>query len=142
MSFDMIDGMVARKYNKATKFGGFLDSVFDRISDFLIITAFAFGGIVRWEIAAPFLLFSFMISYARSRSETLAKDKNISFAVGLMERTERLVLTILALILYILFPNVLFWELNIAEIIFVVLITLSFYTIYQRILHAYKNLQK
>src|SRR6266480_3377794 len=43
--FDLVDGMVARKYNKVTAFGGFLDSTLDRVSDFLIITAFAFAGI-------------------------------------------------------------------------------------------------
>src|SRR5579863_7156235 len=55
--FDMLDGMVARKYHKVTKFGGFLDSTMDRVSDFLLITAFAFTGIVTWLIVAPLLLF-------------------------------------------------------------------------------------
>jgi len=54
----MLDGMVARKYHKVTAYGGFLDSTMDRVADFLIITAFSFGGIVRWEIVAPLLLFA------------------------------------------------------------------------------------
>src|SRR6185312_962192 len=36
--FDAIDGYVARKQNKVTPFGGFLDSTLDRIADFLFIT--------------------------------------------------------------------------------------------------------
>src|SRR6185369_14852266 len=88
----------------------------------------------------PSLLFSFMISYTRSRSETLAKDKTVSFAIGIMERTERLLLTILALILFILFPNTIFLKLNIAEWVFIILGVLSFYTMLQRILYAYKKL--
>jgi archaetidylinositol phosphate synthase len=139
-SFDLIDGMVARKYNKVTPFGAFLDSTLDRLSDFLMITAFAFAGIVRWEIVAPFLLFSFMISYARSRSETLVKDKTTSFAVGLIERTERLMAIILALLLYIFFPNFIILIFNLAECIFILLIVLSFFTLLQRILYAYKKL--
>jgi len=136
--FDLIDGIVARKYNKVTAFGGFLDSTLDRVSDFLLITAFAFGHIVRWELVAPFLLFSFLISYTRSRGE-LANPK-VSFAVGLIERMERLVLTIFALLLYVLFPYMVFWSFNSAEIIFILLLILSFYTVYQRIMHAYKKL--
>jgi len=136
--FDLIDGMIARKYNKVTAFGGFLDSTLDRVSDFFIITAFAFSGIVRWEIAAPLLLFSFLISYTRSRGELA--NSSVSFAVGLIERTERLILTITALVLYMLFPNVILWGLNIAEITFVILVVLSFYTFIQRVLHAYRKL--
>lgn len=141
--FDMIDGMLARKYNKVTTFGSFLDSTLDRVSDFFIITAFAFGGIVRWEIVAPFLLFSFLISYTRGTSEKLALSKNdttTKFNVGVIERTERLVGTIAALILYMIFPTMKIWGLNIAEVVFIVLVVLSFYTSLQRIMYASKKL--
>jgi len=138
--FDLIDGMVARKYNKVTTFGAFLDSTLDRVSDFFIISSFAFAGIVRWEIVAPLLLFSFLISYARSRSETLAKDKTLTFAVGIIERTERLMLLLLALLLYLCLPHYMILNLNIAEIIFVGLACLSFYTVVQRMVYAYKKL--
>lgn len=136
--FDLMDGMIARKYNKVTAFGGFLDSTLDRVSDFFLITAFAFAGIVRWEIAAPLLLFSFLISYTRSRGELA--NPHVSFAVGLIERTERLILTIAALILFILFPNFIFQTLNIAEIVFAILAALSGYTFIQRVMHAYRKL--
>src|SRR5258708_3823022 len=86
--FDMIDGLVARSYHKVTNFGGFLDSTMDRFADFLTITAFAFANIVRWEIAMPLLLFAYLTSYIRSRGE-LANPK-VNFAMGLIERSERL----------------------------------------------------
>lgn len=141
--FDMVDGMVARKYHKVTAFGGFLDSTLDRISDFFMITAFAFGGIVRWELVAPLLLFSFLISYARGTSEKLAYakgDTKTKFNVGLIERTERLFITCLALILFMLFPTFSFVGLNIAEIVFAILVLLSGYTSWQRIMYAKSHL--
>lgn len=141
--FDFIDGMVARKYNKVSAFGGFLDSTLDRIGDFLIISAFAFAGIVRWEIVAPLLLFSFLISYARGTSEKVALaqgDTTTKFNVGMIERTERLGTVILALILYMLLPQLTFGEFNIAEILFGILMILSGYTVFQRIMYAYKKL--
>lgn len=141
--FDFFDGMVARKFNKVTVFGGFLDSTLDRVADFLFITAFSFAGIVRWEIAAPLLLFSFLTSYARGTSEKLAyanHDTKTNFAVGFIERTERLIGIVLALILYMLLPQVSLLGFNIAECILLILTLLSGYTVLQRIFYAKKHL--
>lgn len=135
---DMLDGMIARKYHKVTAFGGFLDSTVDRVADFFLITAFAFTGIVRWEIAAPLLLFAYLTSYVRSRGE-LANSK-VSFAMGLIERPERIILIFLSLVLYLIFPKANYFGLNIAEAAFVFIALLSLYTVFQRIMHAYKKL--
>jgi len=130
--------MVARKYHKVTSFGGFLDSTMDRFADFLLITAFAFAGIVSWKIVAPFILFAYLTSYVRSRGE-LANPK-VSFAVGLIERSERIALIFFSLLLFIIFPTSYFFGLNIAEVTFLLLTLLSLYTVIQRIAHAYKYL--
>jgi archaetidylinositol phosphate synthase len=136
--FDLLDGMVARRYKKVSAFGGFLDSTLDRVGDFLLITPFAFAGIVGWEIVAPLLLFAFLTSYIRSRGE-LAKP-SVSFAVGIIERTERLIIIFLALLLYVLLPNLLLAGFNVVEVSFLFLGILSVYTVYQRVIFAYKNL--
>jgi phosphatidylglycerophosphate synthase len=135
---DLLDGMIARKYKKVSAFGGFLDSTMDRIGDFFLITPFAFAGIVRWEIAAPLLLFSFMTSYIRSRGELA--NPNVSFAVGLIERTERILIIFVTVLLYILLPNFSFAGLNVVEYSFTLLLLLSFYTVLQRVAFAYKKL--
>src|SRR6185437_13696754 len=111
---DLLDGMVARKFHKVTSFGGFLDSTMDRFSDFLVITAFSFGGIVRWDITALLFLFSFLTSYIRSRGE-LASQKHVSFAVGWIERPERLVLIFISLIAYVFLPHVMISGYNLLE---------------------------
>lgn len=136
--FDMIDGLVARKYGKVTAFGGFLDSTLDRVGDFLLITPFAFADIVGWHIVAPLLLFAFMTSYIRSRGE-LANPK-VSFAVGVIERTERLLVIFVALLVYALLPNLILAGFNVMEISFIFLGFLSLYTVLQRIMYAYKHL--
>lgn len=136
--FDLIDGMVARKYKKVTAFGGFLDSTLDRVGDFLLITPFAFAGIVGWEIVAPLLLFAFLTSYIRSRGELA--NPSVSFAVGIIERTERLGIIFFSLLLYTFIPNTIFAGFNIMEISFILLGILSFYTVLQRIAFAYKKL--
>ena len=92
---DGCDGAIARLTQKSTKFGGFFDSVMDRISEFFIF----FGLIIfNWNIYLwNFLdmkliifityLISFMISYCRARAEVFFKG---DFDTGLMARSERL----------------------------------------------------
>ena len=137
--FDFVDGMVAKKYNKVTDFGGFFDSLIDRIADFLFISAFAFSGIARWEIIAPLLLSSFLTSYIRSRAG-LATNSHNEFAVGLIERPERLGCIALSLVTYMLFPKFYVAGFNASELILIVLTVLSFYTTLQRVIYAYKKL--
>jgi archaetidylinositol phosphate synthase len=136
---DLLDGMVARASGKVTAFGGFLDSTIDRFADFVVIAAFGFAGIVAWEIILPLILVSFLISYIRSRTE-LAATKPLSAAVGIVERTERLIFVFIGLLLYQLFPDAAVSGLNLAEISFVILGLLSVFTVGQRVRFAYKNL--
>ena len=139
---DTLDGMVARKYNKVTPFGGLLDSTMDRVSNFFVITAFAFSGIVRWEIIAPLLLFAFLTSYVRAQGGVRSKTDPANFAsgIGFIEHSERMIWIIVSLLLYLLLPKIFVWGFNIAEISFIVLTVLSLYTVIQRISYAYKNL--
>lgn len=136
---DLLDGMVARASGKVTAFGGFLDSTIDRFADCAVIAAFGFAGIVGWNIVLPLIVASFMISYIRSRTE-LAAMGQLKAAVGLIERTERLIAVFLALLLYIIFPDFTLWSLNIAGLVFALLTVLSVYTVGQRVAFAYKHL--
>lgn len=136
---DFLDGMVARKYGKVTAFGGFFDSVIDRVSDFLTISAFGFGGIVRWDLVISVLFVSFLISYIRSRGE-LASEKRVKIAIGLIERTERLLMLFFALLFYLFIPQFTYHYYNPAELDFIILLILSVITIAQRFAFAYRKL--
>ncbi|MGB4965864.1 MAG: CDP-alcohol phosphatidyltransferase family protein [Microgenomates group bacterium] len=137
---DFIDGAIARSQGKTSKFGGFLDSVVDRGVDFMLICAFGFAGLARWEIIVPLALVSFLISYARSRGE-LASGGSVIFNVGIVERTERLITIYVGFILFLLFPLVRIQTMNVLEIVFVILLILSGFTVWQRVKYAYEKLQ-
>lgn len=137
---DMLDGMVARAQNRVTAFGGFLDSTIDRFADFTVIAAFAFAGLVSWNIVAPLLLLTYLISYIRSRTE-LASPKKITASVGLVERTERFIIVFVALAIYAIWPNAEFWGQNLIAITFIVLAALSLITVLQRVAFAYRTLK-
>jgi len=89
---DMLDGAVARIGRKSTVFGEFLDSTVDRLSDFAIYAGIAVGYALADPANATFVLLamlsflnSFMISYAKARSENLIE----SCPVGYWQRGER-----------------------------------------------------
>ncbi len=102
---DMLDGPLARRSNRASLFGAFLDSTIDRYSDFFI-----FGGIAlffardnqgTWLlISLGILLGAFVTSYAKSRAETLIQ----SCPVGIFERPERIIITALGSLIWPLMP--------------------------------------
>lgn len=97
--FDMLDGNVARLTGNVTKFGGFLDSSLDRVSDmvaFLGIMVFYAGNspqhsIVNVILAGVGMMTSVMVSYTTARSEGLGVKAN----VGFLQRPERVVLLII-----------------------------------------------
>jgi CDP-diacylglycerol--glycerol-3-phosphate 3-phosphatidyltransferase len=98
---DALDGTLARKYNQSSTFGAFLDSVVDRISDFLPLIAIA--GIYRHDefmffISLSAVVFSFLVSYTRARAEGLG----INCSVGFFERPERSVVLIVSIFLEII----------------------------------------
>lgn len=97
--FDMLDGNVARLTGNVTRFGSFLDSTLDRLSDMVVfigIMIFYAGNSPQHSIVNVFLagvgmMASVMVSYTTARSEGLGVKAN----VGFLQRPERVVLLII-----------------------------------------------
>ncbi len=123
---DAIDGALARRSNKVSSFGAFLDSTVDRVADFIPLAALAYylkdNDFLFW-ITMFTILFSFLISYERARAEGLGIDCK----VGFFERPERLIILIVALIT------------GFVEIGIVVLFAGTLITAIQRLIHVYKK---
>jgi len=106
-AFDALDGTLARRVQRPTKFGAFLDSVLDRVSEAAILL-----GIAWWylHLEPPHMLGAFlsyvaivgstMVSYARARGEGLG----ISSKVGLLTRVERCLVLIVGLVFHLVMP--------------------------------------
>ena len=102
-AFDMLDGAVARISRGSTKFGGFLDSVTDRYTDFLMLFGilmyllrFVHGPerllyLVLWGVTTAGTATT---SYIRARAENEIPECK----VGFMERAERTVTIIIGLL--------------------------------------------
>jgi archaetidylinositol phosphate synthase len=126
--FDVIDGSVAKITKKTSKKGAFLDSTLDKISEAIIFLGIAIG-----ELANPILCLigvssSLLVSYTRSRAETLGLDLS---GVGFGERAERL----LVLAIMGFFPFSYSLEYGV-----IIVIVISIITVIQRVHKSLKKL--
>ena len=131
---DFLDGAVAKARGTPSKYGAFLDSTTDRLSDALYFVPLAWLYGVAPDIAVrdePWvaavslaaLVFSFLVSYAKARAESLGYECN----VGIAERAERLIVLILALLF------------DVVPAALVLLFVLAFVTFMQRMVHVHKQ---
>ncbi|WP_100182033.1 CDP-alcohol phosphatidyltransferase family protein [Candidatus Nitrosotenuis aquarius] len=126
--FDMVDGQVARYTKKVTKRGGFLDSVFDKIAEVAIFAGLLVGGFAEpiWVLLA--ITLSLLVSYARSRAESLGIKLQ---GIGIGERAERLlVIAIIGMI-----PGLMPYAIGIV-------IVIAGITFIQRIIVTSKNIKE
>ena len=86
---DVLDGKVALKADKSTRFGAILDSTLDRYSEFFIYLGLAVHFRNRWPVWIVFftLLGATMVSYTRAKAESLG----IPCRMGVMQRGERII---------------------------------------------------
>ena len=153
---DILDGELARRTGAVSRFGAFLDSTLDRLSEAVVllgILGFYLRNLLAlvlhperallqistglepltWVVVAftvaLALVGSFMVSYTRARAEGLGLDCK----VGWFERPERLVLLILAGLLKV------FWAMSAALLLLAVL---SFATAAQRVAHVHTSTRR
>jgi CDP-diacylglycerol--glycerol-3-phosphate 3-phosphatidyltransferase len=132
---DVFDGALAKAKGLVSKFGAFLDSTTDRLSDALFFAPIAWLYGVAPDTAArdePWvaatalvaLIASFLVSYVKARAESVGFDAT----VGIAERAERVILVIIALVFNELLPAIM-----------VILAVLSVITVIQRMVHVYRQ---
>ena len=101
-AMDLFDGEVARRTNNETQAGAFLDSNLDRLSDAIFILGLIYGGLVSYLLGYLILFLVIMISYIRSRAENEGVNMK---GVGFMERAERILFLLFALLLATIRPH-------------------------------------
>ena len=141
--FDMLDGNVARLSGRVTRFGGFLDSSLDRLSDmvsFLGIIVFYAGNspqhsLLNVTLAGVGMMFSVMVSYTTARSEVFGVKAN----VGFLQRPERVVLLVIGALSS--FPNsTSFFANRMPQVLWVLAIG-SLWTFIHRMFHIWKEIR-
>ena len=127
--FDMLDGALARLAQKVTRFGAFLDSTLDRVSEGVVLAAIAYllaaeGRAIDAALVVLALMGALLVSYTRARAESLG----VECKVGLLSRPERVILIALGLFFDVL-PYVIY-----------IMLALTVVTVIQRVVHTYRQL--
>ena len=128
-SLDLLDGVLARLAKLASRFGAFLNSTVDRVSEGVVFAAIAYhfasrGQPVDAALAVLALLGSVLVSYTRARAEGLG----LECKVGIMTRAERVLLVAFGLMSGLL-PEAVY-----------LLVALTAFSAMQRIVHAFRQL--
>ena len=135
-SLDLFDGSLARFTNKVTKFGAFLDSTIDRLSESIVLLGLIFFYTTQSSIYGVVITYiamagSIMVSYIRARAGGL----KVSCEIGIYTRTERVISLGLGLIISQ------WWT----PAITLVLSTIAIFTLIttiQRVLHIKRELDR
>ncbi|MEN2975068.1 MAG: CDP-alcohol phosphatidyltransferase family protein [Candidatus Caldarchaeales archaeon] len=128
---DALDGAIARKRKMESRSGAFLDSTLDKIGESALFISLTSSGVVSPLWGTTSLASSLLVSYTRSRAESLGIDLK---GVGLMERAERIILVSAASFIEPSYKG----ALNIALII---LTFLSLATIIHRMIYSLNKLK-
>jgi CDP-diacylglycerol---glycerol-3-phosphate 3-phosphatidyltransferase len=142
--FDMLDGQVARLSGRVTRFGGFLDSSLDRLSDMVIFVGLmvyyardtAAHSTLNVFLAGAGLMGSVMVSYASARAESLIPKCD----VGFLRRPERVVLFIIGALST--HPGSTNYFANRMPAVLWVLAVGSYWTFAHRMYHTWRELTK
>jgi CDP-diacylglycerol--glycerol-3-phosphate 3-phosphatidyltransferase len=132
--FDILDGALARVTGQVTRFGAVLDSTLDRLCEAMLLLALAYvfarDNETVWSLLCGIaMLGSLMVSYIRARIEGLG----IECKAGIFTRPERVIIMALGLLLS---------SLNYALVIAVgLLAVLSFFTVIERLVYAWRQLK-
>src|SRR5215217_8241233 len=142
--FDMLDGQVARLSGRVTRFGGFLDSSLDRLSDMVVFVGLMvfyardteFHSTLNVFLAGAALMGSVMVSYASARAESLIPKCD----VGFLRRPERVVLLIIGALST--HPHSTNFFANRMPAVLWVLAVGSYWTFAHRMYHTWRELTK
>jgi CDP-diacylglycerol---glycerol-3-phosphate 3-phosphatidyltransferase len=142
--FDMLDGRVARQTGQVTRFGAFLDSSLDRLSDMVAFVGIMFfyatntpqRSMTNVFLAGMGLVFSVMVSYTAARAESLIQKCD----VGFLRRPERIVLLIIGALSTV--PDSTSFFANRMPAVLWILALGNLWTFVQRMIHTWSELTR
>ena len=127
---DILDGAIAKKFNRITKLGDFLDHSFDRLADIVILAGITFSPLIPDWIGILVIIFVFLVSYLGTQAQALNFKRLYG---GLIGRSDRIIIIFLGGILTVFYPPSLYYAM-------LVLLILSIVTFFQRFFIIYNDI--
>jgi len=128
---DILDGEIAKKFNRQSKLGDFLDHSIDRIADIIIFFGIALNPDIPVLLGFITILFVLLVSYMGTQYQALTNKRLYG---GLFGRSDRI------LFLFLFGIGSLFFDRSLYYGIWFILI-MSVITFLQRFYKSYKNVK-
>ena len=84
--FDILDGEIAKTYNRTSKLGDFLDHTFDRVADVLVFVGVAMNPTVPMWIGLLTITFILLVSYMGTQFQAITKKRLYGGIAGRSDR--------------------------------------------------------
>jgi CDP-diacylglycerol--glycerol-3-phosphate 3-phosphatidyltransferase len=135
------DGLLAREYGKTSRFGAVLDSVADRVTEIVWLGGFLYFFVKQMpgttlEVLLCFVAMSgsLLVSYVKARAEA----QGARCSGGMLQRPERLIVLMVALLIG---PHAALGPIAGVTLILALLSLFSYWTVAQRMVEVYRDLQ-
>lgn len=130
--FDILDGEIAKTYNKTSKLGDFLDHAFDRVADVLMFFGLALNPAIPMWLGSLMVIFILLVSYMGTQFQAIMNRRLYG---GLFGRSDRCLFLSLVGIGTLVFADSLYYGVWIITI-------LSAFTFLQRFYVSYREIKK
>ncbi len=101
---DALDGALAKSKKITSKRGDFLDHFLDRVIDGLLILGITLGGYINWPIGTTTIFVVLLVSHLGILPKAIDKEIERNYG-GIMGRTSRLVILILATLITLVYSE-------------------------------------
>ena len=135
---DAMDGEIARIAGTAGIRGDFLDHVIDRYADVFIICGIFFGEYIDWRIGVAAIVGTLLTSYLGTQAQAVGLGRHYG---GILGRADRLVLIMLASLLYFLYPHEIYGATSLGWSIVLIAVASNLTTL-QRFVYIWKELSE
>lgn len=130
--FDILDGEIAKAYNRTSKLGDFLDHAFDRVADVLMFFGLALNpGIPLW-LGSSMVIFILLVSYMGTQFQAIMNQRLYG---GLFGRSDRTMFLFVMGMATLVFDQALYYGV-------VIVTALSAFTFLQRFYISYREIKK
>lgn len=135
---DAMDGEIARIAGTDGIRGDFLDHVIDRYADVFIICGIFFGEYIDWRIGVAAIVGTLLTSYLGTQAQAVGLGRHYG---GILGRADRLVLIMLASLMYFLYPYEIYGASSLGWSIVLIAVASNLTTL-QRFVHIWKELSE
>lgn len=139
LALNALDGMVAKQTGKARAAGEVINELSDRLSDVAIFLPFAFWPEIRMRIVLLAMVSMLIVSYVGLLGKAVGAEREYG---GLLGKADRMILLMVACVIYAVMPENKLFGFNIFEVMFVLFIPLASVTLLQRLAKIFAALER